>query len=229
MSKQNSIYDYTFQNADEIHNVDIYEIINWELKKKESNFQYRIPVIVKEYYPKENSVLVQIAIKAILSNTDENGINLQTERPTFKVSVKQPFAGGVGIVYYPEEGDTGWVEASDRDTTLIKESKEKIEVSDCYSFSTARYSFGSFTPDSIIPNFTLKSDSKGGLTIQSKNASTRIIINKSGKIIIDAPSDVYVNGNIQVNGDIIAGTVSLKNHTHSGVMSGGSNTGVPNK
>lgn len=34
-------------------------------------------------------------------------------------------------------------------------------------------------------------------------------------------------GTIQTTGDIVAGTISLQNHVHSGVQGGDSNTGAP--
>ena len=50
---------------------------------------------------------------------------------------------------------------------------------------------------------------------------------------IDAPTttftgDVQVDGGIHSDGDTVAGSVSLKSHTHNGVQAGGSNTGGPN-
>ena len=44
---------------------------------------------------------------------------------------------------------------------------------------------------------------------------------------IEVDGNLSVNGKITATGDIIAGTISLQNHTHSGVESGGSSTGKP--
>lgn len=48
-----------------------------------------------------------------------------------------------------------------------------------------------------------------------------IELKQDGSITITAPN------NIIVNGDVIADGISLKNHVHSGVTSGGDNTGAP--
>ena len=39
--------------------------------------------------------------------------------------------------------------------------------------------------------------------------------------------EITAQNNVIVNGDVIADGISLKNHTHGGVESGGSNTGTP--
>ena len=64
-----------------------------------------------------------------------------------------------------------------------------------------------------------------------------IHIQAAGGVTIDGP--LTVNGDVTVNGqatiqhtlsasdDVIAGHISLKNHTHPGVQSGGGNTGTP--
>jgi hypothetical protein len=61
--------------------------------------------------------------------------------------------------------------------------------------------------------FTLNVDEKGSLTISAKS----ITIN----------SDVTINGTLTTTTDVVGGGISLKSHTHSGVTSGSSNTGLP--
>jgi phage baseplate assembly protein gpV len=39
--------------------------------------------------------------------------------------------------------------------------------------------------------------------------------------------NLHVYGNITCTGDVVAGGISLRNHTHSGVEPGGGNTGGP--
>lgn len=54
-----------------------------------------------------------------------------------------------------------------------------------------------------------------------------------GTATITASGGITVNGDVQVNGkltasdDVLAGSISLKGHTHGGVQSGGSSTGAP--
>ncbi len=58
-----------------------------------------------------------------------------------------------------------------------------------------------------------------------------VYLTKSDGIVVDANGgNVTIKNAPQVNvpdGDVIAGTISLKNHVHSGVTPGGSDTGAP--
>jgi phage baseplate assembly protein V len=51
-------------------------------------------------------------------------------------------------------------------------------------------------------------------------------LTSAGTITIDAPT-VHVTGDITCDGDVTAGSISLKNHRHGGVQTGGGNTGTP--
>lgn len=63
------------------------------------------------------------------------------------------------------------------------------------------------------------------------NSDNKVVINTNNVII---NSDVLVNGNITATGivtgmtDVVFGSTSSNTHTHSGVQTGSSNTGVPN-
>lgn len=232
---ENTLSNYTFQNANEIYSTNIIDNISTMMEGKVSRFQHRIPAIVQSYDDTTNEVVVLIAIKAMTAMRDEEGGYVQIDRPLVKTTLKQPFASNAGIIYYPTAGDTGWLEASDRNTSEYKKSESLLISSESIGFENSQYRFGSFTPDIITPRYTLKSDSKGCLTIQSLDASTRIVLNPIGTIIIDAPLGVVVNGDMKVNGmiqttgDITSSTISVQDHTHSGVQGGSGNTGVPNR
>ena len=65
------------------------------------------------------------------------------------------------------------------------------------------------------------------------NVNGDLIANVSNKAIVSASGGVEINGNVTVNGyitatgDMTVDGVSLRTHIHSGVQSGGSNTGGP--
>lgn len=60
-----------------------------------------------------------------------------------------------------------------------------------------------------------------GTTIEYDRATHTLTINAKG------PINIVATGNVIVQGDVIADGISLKNHTHSGVMSGGGVSGPP--
>jgi phage baseplate assembly protein V len=67
-----------------------------------------------------------------------------------------------------------------------------------------------------------------GVTITSPS------VHLTGSLTVDGDADVKGNANIEgssgvtvPNGDVVAGAIDLKHHTHTGVTSGGSQTGPP--
>lgn len=52
-------------------------------------------------------------------------------------------------------------------------------------------------------------------------------IRVGGTTLTFAGGKITLNGDIEVTGDVKAGTISLKTHTHSGVTPGPGNTGLP--
>jgi phage baseplate assembly protein V len=58
----------------------------------------------------------------------------------------------------------------------------------------------------------------------------RIILSREGIAIIGGGRNIAISGApmvILTDGDLVADGISLKNHVHNGVTTGGSNTGVP--
>jgi len=101
-----------------------------------------------------------------------------------------------------------------------------------------------YRPTDLKPGEVCVYDKKGrkvyfkedGIVVEGVDSP--VTVNTSSKVIINASSveinaDTTINGNVTVNGNInstgnmTGGTVSLQEHVHSGVQSGGSNTGAP--
>ena len=81
------------------------------------------------------------------------------------------------------------------------------------------------------PNGVVLRDTNNNCTVTLLPSGVTVVIG-STQLIVNA-SGVTIDGNLQVNGkinstnDIVAGTISLEHHVHSGVQSGTSNTGTP--
>lgn len=65
----------------------------------------------------------------------------------------------------------------------------------------------------------------GGAKILADNGKVQLIV--GGTTMQLSGGKITLNGDIEVTGDVKAGSISLKTHVHSGVQSGGSNTAAP--
>lgn len=127
-----------------------------------------------------------------------------------------------------KEGDRGVVKFCDKsiESYRLTGSEEYNGDDRQHSISDGVFQLG-FLPDNekfVFPDgeiviglknnkFTLSADESGNLTI------------KASKVTIN--SNVTINGTLTATKDVIGGGISLKNHVHSGVTSGSSNTGLP--
>jgi hypothetical protein len=70
-----------------------------------------------------------------------------------------------------------------------------------------------------------------GVILRSGDSTVKITLSADGIVIDTGGNDVTVQGSGDVNvvgGDVIADGISLKDHTHGGVETGGGDTGPPN-
>lgn len=129
---------------------------------------------------------------------------------------------------------------------------DAIAILGVYSFPTAPNDPSKHklphNPDDLIVAHNVGSNTEneirlgkdGSIKISSGVSGARVTISPNGSVTIDANSTLTVNapsttwvGNITQQGtftsdtDVIAGGISLKTHTHGGVLSGGASTGVP--
>lgn len=99
-------------------------------------------------------------------------------------------------------GDLGWIETSDRDISLFKQSydQSKPNTKRMHNFSDAR-----FIPD-IMTNFTIDDEDTDSMTIQNRDNTVKISLNND-RIKIKAP-DVFIetvnNVDVVCGGDLKA-------------------------
>lgn len=65
----------------------------------------------------------------------------------------------------------------------------------------------------------------GGAKILADNGKIQLVV--GGTTMQLAGGKITLNGDIEVTGDVKAGSISLKTHVHGGVMPGGGTTGQP--
>lgn len=197
-----------------------------------------IPAVVESYDASTNQITVRPAVNVALTTGEF------LRRDVIKVTAWVFGAGGFFIHPPYKKGDTGWIIASDNDTSLFKQHKA---VADPNTHLKHRYSFGYFIPD-VINGFTLSSDDSGRFVIQNDSGTEKISIGASDTKIFSTnlsiqatnvsiqgktaiTGDVSVEGKISTTGeissdkDVMSAGISGKGHVHEGNL--GSDTSTP--
>lgn len=173
------------------------------------------PCIVQSVDYSTNTVIVKPAIN--VSTT----VGEYVQRDVIKLTAWR-FASGGFLIHYPiKQGDTGWMIASDKDTSLFKQEKA---IADPNTNLKHQYSQGFYIPDKIN-GFSVSSDDEGRLVLQNESGSEKISIGSndtkitSTNLLITA-TNMTVTGNSTFNGNVlISGTMHSANydvHTHIG-------------
>ena len=146
--------------------------------------------------------------------------------------------GGIGVILPVSEGDSGWIEAADRNCEAYFSDPAHIQDSSD-DFGMLLFQYGSFTPCVWNPDTELGwkhiPDDNGCISIRNSDGDLRITLNPESKeikvftptkISVESPL-VEMSGDLNVVGDVKAGNISLKKHVHGSVQSGNSNTSAP--
>ena len=191
-----------------------------------------------------------VTAQPLICQVDANGNALPSpklvEIPHYRVQ-----AGTGALVVNPHVGDIGVFVCAKRDISKIKNgvtdpqtpaSFRSFDLADSIMIATIHTETAStyiyIDPD----NGTIEIKAPTSLTVNTATAT----INASGSTSINSPETTInghvtikgglsvsggegaqVDGSISASGDITSGNISLQSHVHSGVTSGGSNTGTP--
>lgn len=169
---------------------------------------------------------IAIAMKQVVA-VDANGVQTFQEYPLLLECPVMTLFGGDSFISMPiVSGDTCIVLFNDRDIDqwVNKGNGNYPTTARLHDISDAIAIVGIRNLVNPIPNYL-----GGGIRIyHSENASIDLT---SEGVTINA-DNVTINGNVLVNGvlssDYDGKQIDYNTHTHSGVVSGGSNTGQPN-
>jgi phage baseplate assembly protein gpV len=190
-----------------------------------------LPCIVSAVNLEANTISAQPAIQGAVS--DENGNVANVNLPVLvDVPIVFPSAGGFSLTFPIEDGDEVLVIFASRciDTWwqsggIGKQAEARMhDLSDGFAIAGIK---SQATKIANISSNSVQLRNNAGAAFIEINASGEIKLKSGSKIILDAPL-VEMTGDLNVAGDSLAGTISLKTHTHSGVQNGGGNTGAPN-
>lgn len=184
-----------------------------------------IPVVVRSYDRKTHTAVVAPLVKDVDQSA---AIPVQTNPSEFKTSVLRLSCGTFLVDIPLNVGDTGWVIASDKDSTIVKSAvtigssdiKNQPKPQSPGTLATHKHAFGFFIPDAW-GEFPIKNEA--GLVLSHIDPKTKRILSE----IALNPNNVYiesrkvdVNGDIECTGkivslvDVLAENISLKNHSH---------------
>lgn len=182
--------------------------------------------VVQSFDAAKQEVTVKIAMQQVTSQKPD-GTKMLAEYPLLlRVPVFFPSGGGFTLTFPIGEGDECIVLFNDRQIDnwltqggiLPPTSNRTHDISDGIALVGIRSN----------PR-ALSSVSTNSVQLRSDDGGTVFELG-GGVVNITAPGGVNINTpTLTVSGDVIAGsqTISLVHHLHSGVQSGGSNTGEP--
>lgn len=169
-------------------------------------------VQVKAVRPGEASITGSVDVQPLVQQRDARG------RPVNRSVIHNvPYlriqGGSSALIIDPKPGDIGFIIISGRDHTHVVTARQPAPPASTRIFSMSDCVYvGGFLnngPDQFI---------------QATDEGWRIVT--PGTVSIEA-TKITANCDIETSGDVKAGSVSLKQHTHGGVQPGGSKTTAP--
>lgn len=217
-------------------------LIKFSLRKHQQQTDDMLPATVISYDRATNRAKVQPLIAFVTTS------NKQVQRAAVgSVPVLQLGGGGFVLSFPIKAGDLGWIKANDRDLSTFMQN---LGPSAPASQRQKTFEDAMFIPDTMFKGVDIADEDADGVVLQSLDGSVRIAL-LAGQVKITAPQIVLdtpltiitgeiqagtnpsfsrtatFNGTITTTGDVVAGSISLDSHVHTGVQTGGGDTGGP--
>lgn len=170
-----------------------------------------LPAVVVSYNRVTNRATVAPAINMVMTNNEQMVRAQLANIPVLAIG------GGDFLMTFPlKPGDTGWIEASDRDisTWLQGGGKRRSQPN---THRTHSFSDGRFIPDKLA-DFTLPAEAEGGVCLQHKSGDTAMII---------LGDKVIFKGLVEMPDGAIIGGIPFETHKHIDVQTGTDTSGGP--
>ena len=170
-------------------------------------FQTCIPAVVKKVISRDT---VEVSPAVLQSDSKGNPV----EWASITTTVLTPFSGGIFLSMPLEAGDTGWLVASDLDTSIFKKDKKPSQQN---SLTRHLYQYGFFVPDAIN-GYTVSEDDDGAVVLTTTNGKTKIAL-KHNEINIVSDDKLKINAkSITIdssNNNVVIDGINFKEHTHT--------------
>lgn len=191
-------------------------VVQLAVRKAMQSFDVMMPVEVVSYDRATNRAVVKHSIQM----KGSNGENVD-RAPVASIRVYQ-FGNGAFNVSLPiKPGDKGWLMAADRDLSLYQQDLNKTDAPNTQRMHS--FQDGLFMPDAMA-NGDAPAGQGDRVVIGSNGGGTYFAFDDSGFEFTGPFGTLTMDASgIKHNGKNIGDT-----HTHSGVVPGSGNTGVPN-
>lgn len=187
-------------------------LIRQELSKVRTN----VPVKIIAVHGGGAAAAPTVDVQPLIKQTDGQG-NSTDHGIIYGIPVSRSQGGGSTIINDPKVGDIGHMSISDRDTSALKANQGSTSTPGSQRMHDM--SDGIYTGAILNPANPTQA-------VQFTDTGVKIFGAGGGIMEING-ADVYITGTLHVTGDVIAGTVSLQHHVHSGVTPGGGDSGPP--
>lgn len=234
---------------------NLVDVLDNHFDERMKNVYTAIPAHVVAFDPKTQLAQVQIGIMRMNVDGTTTKQPVILDCPVFQFGgtewtmEMQIDVGCEGLAVFSQRCVDGWLNTGG---AAVNPLRRFHDMQDCFfipGFRPIPTAIKDFKQDGIRVR-----NNKGDQYVWLKNDKSIELNNSSGSIVIEPSGNVKINklvtidtagnistegtitakgtmttqGSVNATGDVVGGGVSLKSHTHSGVESGGSNTGVPN-
>lgn len=174
-----------------------------------------LPAIVESYDRAKNRAVITPAITMQTTNDEQIQLPSITDVP-----VVVNGGGGYCASFPLAKGDTGWIIFNDKDISLFKQNETISSANTLRKHNLADCVF-------IADVMGKASITDSGAVWQTYDGSTKAVLSESGIDIkgnLNVDGNITATGNIRATGDVMAGTISLLNHTHTCPSGGGTSS-----
>lgn len=210
---------------------DIIQALQIATETHLSEVNTTMPGKVISYNAEKNRAIVRPSLPKMLANGEELPAPDVVEVP---VSWPKGMGGTAGLTLPLKPGDgvtlhfaqrslEGWLAGRD----VAPDDPRRFDLSDAVAVPGLAATGVSANKDDVELHFgpvKLRLRPDGGAILET--AAGSLTITADGVASFIGPR-VTVSGDVIVQGDVMAGTISLRNHKHTGVQAGGSLTGLP--
>lgn len=231
---------------------DLVVALQEAMQGQQASLWTALPCIVVSFDAAKMTCSLKPAIKA--KRTDQKGIETWIELPVLvDVPVVFQSAGGYSLTFPVKAGDEALAVFSSRcidtwwDTSAVSVQPDMRmhDLSDAFALIGPRSRPRALSPAVHAGGLEMRKDDGSAYLRLNDNGNVVVVtsanvdvtaanatVTASGQINLTAPL-VQINGNLAVSGTVVAQGnvtgqgVSLKTHTHSGVVPGGGTSGPP--